>query len=963
MDATRGLLVSVVTALMVVACGDEKMAPAAVYTPPPINTPPPPEVTADLPASTIAQMKVLVEEKEARNPAQRKISSQLLYAKSDRFPALKQGMQKGEAQTNQLVSHLRYDDRGRVLCDVKGDVDAGLERQIEIAGGAVVVSSAQYHSSRAWLPLETLESLAGQPVVKTIRPAFAATTHRADPPFSAGKYSRMSYEQRVANAQAALKLLRESPVKSRKAAATGDARTDAITNAGAANSEGGIAHGADRARKFYAADGTGVKVGVLSDSDDFKEESIASGDLPADTVTIPGQDGRPGSGEGTAMLQIVHDIAPGAKLFFATAFNSPESFAENIRALRFTYHADIIIDDVQYYFESPYQDDIVAAAVEDVVADGATYYSSAGNSGNFDDGTSGTWEGDFKSGGTFNVLPSGYQVLDFGKKVISNRIELGGGPIVLHWSDPGSLDNPLSSNDYDVFILAPDLRSVAAASTDIQDGDDIPFEFLDFDVPAEYRLVVAAKTGAATRAVRLQIFGGEFGIATVGAVYGHAAAKDAFAIAAVDVASAGTGEFTAGPTTQVELYSSDGNRTVFYDRLGTKIGIGEPTFAGAAGEVRKKPETSAADGVSTTLPSSTGLNPFFGTSAAAPHAGAIAALIKSAVPTVINTKIYSSLKAGSVDIEAAGVDIDSGSGVISAFNSLQKAGAKPAVFLDLGASTTTPTSGTAVVPGGGGSLTVQLINNGGAPATAVRTQLTTTTPGVTVTSGLSNYPNIAAGGSATNTTPFTFTVSSAVPCGTRILFTLSVAFTGKGGSPTVFIVPVQTGSPGASFTTSYSGSPVAIPDNNPAGVNIPLAISGSSLSQIGFSFDGTSCSAAIGATTVGLDHTWIGDLTATLQSPAGTRVTLLNRAGGSLNSGNNLCQTVLADSAVNSIQSVTSAGAPYTGTFKPASPLSAFAGESSNGTWVLNVNDNAATDTGTVRAFSVKVTGFSCAAP
>jgi subtilisin-like proprotein convertase family protein len=90
---------------------------------------------------------------------------------------------------------------------------------------------------------------------------------------------------------------------------------------------------------------------------------------------------------------------------------------------------------------------------------------------------------------------------------------------------------------------------------------------------------------------------------------------------------------------------------------------------------------------------------------------------------------------------------------------------------------------------------------------------------------------------------------------------------------------------------------------------------------------------------------------------------LFNRPGGSGNSGNNFCQTELTDSAVNSIQNVTIAGAPYTGTFKPASPFSAFAGESSNGTWVLNLSDNVATDTGTVRAFSVKVTGFTCAAP
>jgi hypothetical protein len=967
MKALRGLLVSAVSALIVVGCGGSGKMNSA-----PMNTVPPPEVAADLPASTIEEMKVLVQEKEARNPAQRKLSSQLIYAKNNRFPELrqgmqKQGMQKEEIKTTGIVSHMRYDDQGRVLCDVKGDVDAGLERQIEIAGGAVLVSSSQYHSSRAWLPLETLESLAGKPAVKSIRPAYSANTNRADPPFSSGKYSKMSYEQRVANAQAALKVLRESPVSARKASASGAPISvggfDAIVNAGSVNSQGSVAHGADRARKYYGADGTGVKVGVLSDSDDFQEQSIASGDLPADTLTLPGQSGRPGTGEGTAMMEIVHDIAPGARLFFATAFNSPESFAENIRALRFTYHADIIIDDIQYYFENPYQDDIIAAAVEDVVADGATYYSSAGNSGNFDDGTSGTWEGDFKSGGTFNVLPSGYQVLDFGKKVISNRIELGGGPVVLHWSDQGSLDNPHASNDYDVFVLTPDMRSVAVASTDIQDGDDIPFEFLDFDIPAEYRIVVAAKTGADARAVRVQIFNGELGISTSGAVYGHAAAKNAFAVGAVDVALANGGEFTGGATTQVELYSSDGNRTLFYDRFGAFWGSGQPTFAGSAGETRKKPDVSAADGVATTLPSTSGLNPFFGTSAAAPHAGAIAALIKSALPTVTNTKIYSSMKGGSTDIEAAGVDIDSGSGVVSAFDALTKAGAKPAVFLERGVATTTPTSGAAVLPGGGGSISVQLLNNGGALATVVKAVLTSTTPGVTVTSGNSNYPNIAAAGSAVNITPFTFTLSPSIPCGTKIVFTLSVGFTGRGSSPVVFTVPVQTGLPGGIVTTSYTGAAVAIPDGVAAGVNIPFTVTGSALSKIGFSFDGTNCSAVAGSTTAGLSHTWIGDLTATLQSPAGTKVTLLSRAGGINNSGNNFCQTVLDDSGVNSIQNVAIAQAPFTGTFKPASPLSAFAGENANGTWILNVSDSVTIDTGTVRAFSVNVSGFSCPAP
>ena len=952
MKALRGLLVSVVTSFIIVACsgGSPERPPGGV------STTPTPQAVADLPAETVAQMKTLIAEKAARTPAQKKISSQLLYAKGNRFPALKHHLQKGEiAKPSDLVSLLRYDDQGRVLSDLKGDVDAGLQLQIEIAGGAVVASSVEHHSVRAWLPLATLESLASQPSVRSIYPAFAATTHRADPPFSAGKYSHLTYEQRVANMQAALKELAASAPGEKTGTAISKASADpsaaVVVNAGSVNSAGGVAHGVDRARKFYGTDGTGIRVGVLSDSDDFKEQSIASGDLPADTVTIPGQDGRPGSGEGTAMMEIVHDLAPGAKLYFASAFNSPESFADNIRQLRFTYHCDVIIDDILYYFENPYQDDIVAAAVEDVVADGATYFSSAGNSGNYSDGTSGTWEGDFKQGGALSTVPGDYIVHDFGKKVVTNRIELGGGPLVLHWNDPGSLDNPLSSQDYDVFVLTPDLLSVAVASTDIQDGTGLPFEFLGFNIPSEYRVVVAAKTESVKRrTIHIEFFGGELGLATSGAVYGHAAAKNAFAVGAVDAATASGGEFIAGPTTQVELYSSDGNRLISFDRFGGLIGD----------EVRRKPDVSAADGVSTTLPSASGLNPFFGTSAAAPHAGAIAALIKAAVPTANSAKIYSSLKSGALDIEAAGVDADSGNGVLSAFNSLQKAGAKPAVFLERGTSTVTPNSGTAVLPGGGGSLSVQLLNNGGAAATVVRGVLTTTTPGVTVVTGTSNYPNLAAGGSGSNLTPFTFTVNSSVPCGTLIQFTLSVGFTGKGNNPTVFSIPVQTGNLGSTVHTSYTGPRVAIPDNSAAGVNIPIELSAGPIAELVVSFDGASCDATIGSTTVGLDHTWVGDLALKLTSPGGTTVLLANRPGGTSNSGNNLCQTVLKDGSPNSIQTITSAQAPFTGTFAPASPLAAFQGENSNGTWVLNASDAASTDTGGVRAFSIDVRGFSC---
>jgi subtilisin-like proprotein convertase family protein len=115
-----------------------------------------------------------------------------------------------------------------------------------------------------------------------------------------------------------------------------------------------------------------------------------------------------------------------------------------------------------------------------------------------------------------------------------------------------------------------------------------------------------------------------------------------------------------------------------------------------------------------------------------------------------------------------------------------------------------------------------------------------------------------------------------------------------------------------------------------------------------------------GATTVGIDHTWVGDLAATLTSPAGTSVLLFNRPGGEFNSGNNFCQTVLDDGAASSIQDITSSGAPWQGSFTPASPLGAFSGESADGTWTLHVVDNVFFDSGNVDAFSIDTSGFVC---
>ena len=79
------------------------------------------------------------------------------------------------------------------------------------------------------------------------------------------------------------------------------------------------------------------------------------------------------------MAQAVHDLAPGATIMVATAFNGDVDFAQQIRNLA-SAGAKVIVDDISYFNEPVYQDGIIAKAIADVTAAGVTYFSSAANS-------------------------------------------------------------------------------------------------------------------------------------------------------------------------------------------------------------------------------------------------------------------------------------------------------------------------------------------------------------------------------------------------------------------------------------------------------------------------------------------------------------------------------------------------------------------------------------------------------
>lgn len=755
----------------------------------------------------------------------------------------------------------------------------------------------------------------------------------------------------------------------------------AITNA-INVSEGDQTHGADEARSFYGVIGKNVKVCVLSDGVDSLAGLVASGDLPSfpPIDVLPGQEG--GGDEGTAMLEIIHDLAPGASLGFATAVTGEDIFAQNILDLAAS-GCNIIVDDIIYLDESPFEDSIVAQAVNTVTASGVLYFSSAGNEGNADDLTSGTWEGDFLASAAPDPAPlAGANLHDFGDGGNSILVEFGGGnPPLLIWAEHYDFNNGFASTDFDIYDMDGGLTTIFDASTDVQDGaggDDFPIEFIGGGTFGGERLLIdkfAAGTTSSVPMFNFIVFRGELddNLATNGATRGHSAAAAAFSVAATPAAASFDGITPDGPfpglftsANETESFSSDGLRRVILDGVtGAELTPGNRTSTG--GVVRQKPDITAADGVSCAAP---GFNPFYGTSAAAPHAAAIAALIKSGAPAITSAAVRTALVSTAIDIEAPGVDRDTGAGIVMAHAAMAAAGVTPQALISIGAATKAQLIGDGdafVEPNETWTLIIPITNVGAANASAITGTLATTTPGVIISPTSSPYPDLAPGDSADNTTPFGFTVTQAVPCGAVIQFTYTVTYT--GGLTQVTAFTVGTGSPGAPVTVSYTGPVVPIPDADvsqnpgaPAIATLNVATIPGNVLDVDLRIDGTACNATAGSTTVGIDHTFVSDLDVTLIAPGGTQSTLaINNADGG---GNNFCQTLLNDDGGDPpIQGVVTANAPFTGSFTPASALSALDGATANGNWQLQVQDFANIDTGNIRAWSLIITPAVCDAP
>ncbi len=701
--------------------------------------------------SGLAQIEALIQEKESRSPTEQKIDSQLIYEMKMRTG------QAIAAGVNRLVTDIPYASDGDVVVDVTVTPSADLDASLAALGAEVLSRAPDRSSLRLHIAIERIEALAALPEVVFVQPKQDAAVFRM-----------RAQEQQTTNI------------------------TQTGTGQGSRSSEGDITHLAFAARAAFGARGAGVKIGVLSDGVASLATSQARGDLGPVTV-LSGQAGV--GDEGTAMLEIVHDLAPDAQLFFATGVTSITTFAQNIKALR-AAGCDVIVDDVFFFVESPFHDGqaptvvsprnmgLISEAVNSVTASGALYFTSAGNYGNFNDGTSGTWEGNFADGG-----PNGVNRLhDFGGGQIANVIKIAtSDPTNLSWSDPLGA----STNDYDLFRLNAAGTAVLASSTTLQNGTQDPYEQISGTGAASGQLlVILKKPSALPRFLHLDTNGGRISIGTAGQLHGHAQANAAFAIAATPALVPFPAPFNAQNV--VEEFSSDGPRRVFYRGDNTPYTPGNLLATG--GELRAKPDLTAADGVQVTGLGGIG-SPFFGTSAAAPHAAAIAALVKSVNPGITADVLRRALVATAIDIEAPGFDRDSGAGIMMATDTLRALGTAAPAFVEVVRvdAADNPGNGNGVPEAGEGvRLSIPLANFGNTPAAGVSATLTSSTPGITIEGNASRaYGDLAVGGTSI-AAPILVTIASDFPCPNAASFTLTVNYAG-GPSPRVFQFDVPIG--------------------------------------------------------------------------------------------------------------------------------------------------------------------------
>ena len=444
------------------------------------------------------------------------------------------------------------------------------------------------------------------------------------------------------------------------------------TNVGAVTTEDVQALQADTINTTYGLTGAGVTVGVLSDSFDVNTsavrdyaDDVASGDLPSGINVLADLSAGAGSDEGRAMAQLIYDIAPGVDLAFHTAFLGQASFAQGI--LDLAAIAEIVVDDVFYLSEPFFQDGVIAQAIDQAAAGGTLYFSSSGNS------EDNSYESAFvDSGQVFQDA----RLHDFdpgpGVDTKLNASQFANSTYVLQWDEPfASAGGAGAGSDVDFFIFDSTGNNLIAVANNNNLGADA-IELLGLNGSGSFTFAVGVYTGADPGIFKIAGNGGfsfdEFQTNSPTS-FGHTNTEGALSVGAAYYAD--TPAFGTNPP-EAEDFTSTGGVPILFDTAGTRL---------ASPILREGVDFTASNGGETTFFGNNrdgDADPFnfSGTSAAAPNAAAIAALLLEAFPGTTQAQIENAFESTAIDIVArrggaplaVGRDETTGAGFIDPVN-------------------------------------------------------------------------------------------------------------------------------------------------------------------------------------------------------------------------------------------------------------------------------------------------------
>jgi hypothetical protein len=503
----------------------------------------------------------------------------------------------------------------------------------------------------------------------------------------------------------------------------------------------------DLARAAFGTRGAGETIAVISDSFNqvqtqngqpvtiHAHEDEVSNDLPGPESTCSGQqvpvnviedakanEPKSNTDEGRAMLGVVHDLAPHAKLAFATGTGGELVYAENIKKLAAPVSAggagaDVIVDDLSYPSEPFFQDSLVATAIKQVTEKGVLYFSAAANENLFNSAGEeiSSWEAPkFRSSAACNAKvvealdaalaeeakgpyepecmdfdPSGAVDTEFGISVEPGRPAI----VDLQWAEP----RYGVKSDFFAFFVAgsgAEEKVVEGAGDNVLGPEPtliLESEKNETSTPQEVRLVIARCAGTCNPAasktlnprLKFQFLEDGYGVAdteypkgkvegtedTVGpTIYGHDGSAAVNTVAAVNWQESNTAPKSPEP------YSSRGPVTHYF---GPIEGPAIPAVELKPPVVLSKPDITATDCASTTFfgefVAGVGWE-FCGTSEAAEHAATTAALMQQSNSFATPAQIITAMKSTATKFTVRKTPFEVGAGMVNALAAMDAVG-------------------------------------------------------------------------------------------------------------------------------------------------------------------------------------------------------------------------------------------------------------------------------------------------